>query len=115
MKKCHKCGKQWISDKRQPAFKEYCDACAAYLHCCLNCRFYDPHAHNKCYIPTTEWVADRAGTNFCDEFEFAGSETHAPCGEKITQARDAFQGLFGDAETEEPGKGLDDFKKLFEE
>ncbi len=96
MKRCHSCGRQWVSEKRQPAVKEVCEGCGAYLHCCLNCKFYDEHAHNKCKIPTTDWVGDCAGCNFCDEFTFADSDAAGKDDKKASQARDAWAGLFGD-------------------
>ena len=43
---CHQCGAPWISDKKRPAVKEMCEACDAYLHCCMNCRFSDRPAPN---------------------------------------------------------------------
>ena len=69
MKRCHSCGTAWEGDKA-PVFKEACDTCAAYLHSCKNCRLHDPHVHNQCISPTAEWVADREGPNWCDEFDF---------------------------------------------
>ena len=69
MRRCHDCGKPW-TEKSQPEIYAACPHCYAYLHCCLNCRFFDEYAHNKCRIPTTEWVSDREKANFCDEFDF---------------------------------------------
>ena len=112
MKRCQKCAKEWVSEKRQPGVKEFCPACSAYLHCCLNCRFRDKSVHNECRIPTTEWVGDRAGCNFCDEFEFADTAPGKSSGKTGTAVPDAFEQLFGDAD-DGPKKGLDDFKKLF--
>ncbi|HEO71574.1 MAG TPA: hypothetical protein ENN80_09945 [Candidatus Hydrogenedentes bacterium] len=95
--------------------KETCDSCGAYLHCCLNCRFYDEHAHNKCYIPTTDWVGDRAGCNFCDEFTFADADVRQETGTRQFEARTLFDGLFGDGSegpsSEERGRGT--FDRLF--
>jgi hypothetical protein len=50
MRHCHKCGTEWVSDKRVPGVKETCPNCTAYLHCCFNCRFHDRSAHNQCLI-----------------------------------------------------------------
>lgn len=69
MRRCHDCGKPW-TEKGQPEISATCPHCYAFMHCCMNCRFFDAYAHNKCRIPTTEWVADREKNNFCDEFEF---------------------------------------------
>ena len=104
MKRCHRCGTEWISEKKQPAVKEYCPKCSAYLHACLNCRFHDPKVHNQCHIPTTDWVGDRAGANFCDEFEFRDTEeTVLRQGEK-KQARQALDQLLGGAAAPESKK-----------
>ena len=109
MKRCHKCGAEWISDKRRPGVKEFCEQCAAYLHCCLNCRFHDPTQHNQCRIPNTDWVGNRAGANFCDEFEFADTEQQADDSAKKAQARQALDSLFGDtAAPKKKPSSLDD-------
>lgn len=113
MKQCHKCGKEWVSDKRVPGVKEFCSGCTAYLHCCRNCRFHDPHAHNQCHIPNTEWVGDRAGCNFCDEFEFKDTDGDAASDKgKLEKTRDALNTLFGETTTRND-EGRDAFDKLF--
>jgi len=115
MKQCHRCGAPWDGGgKKQPGVKDICDNCSAYLHCCLNCRYYDPSAHNECYIPTTDWVGDKEACNFCDEFEFAvrvDDKTNSNAGD---DARSALDSLFGGSE-EDSGQSdkLDNFKKLF--
>jgi len=118
MKCCHRCGGEWLSDKRQPGVKECCAGCNAYLYCCLNCRFHDRYAHNECQIPNTEWVADRAGCNFCDEFEFVERDVVEGEGEEQVRAKDAFGRLFGRDGADGDGlveKGKDAFDKLFSE
>lgn len=112
MKRCHRCGEAWVSEKKQPAVKEYCEKCSAYLHCCVNCRFHDKSRHNECRIGTTEWVGDREGANFCDEFEFRDAEPGSGAPGETGKAKDELDSLFGGGE-DEPGLGLDDFKKLF--
>jgi hypothetical protein len=71
VKKCQSCGTQWDgSPGSQPGRNETCGKCGADLHCCLNCRLYDPSASNQCQSRTTEAVRDKDKRNFCDEFEF---------------------------------------------
>lgn len=108
--RCHQCANQWDEDKRVPGAKELCPTCAAYLHCCLNCKHRDPRAHNQCRIPNTDWVGDRKGPNFCDEFEFAAPAATTGTGSQ-QRAKDAFSGLFGDAPAHEPPAGFDDLFK----
>lgn len=97
MPRCHNCGAAWVSEKKAPGPKEYCETCSAYLHCCLNCRFHTPGRHNECAIPETDWVGDRAGANFCDQFEFRDGEDGLPADDQEMGA--AFKALFGDIET----------------
>lgn len=114
MKQCHKCRKEWTSVKKQPGVKEVCEGCNAYLHCCMNCRFHDKSKHNECAIPTTEWVGDRQGCNFCDEFEFADAKLETGRHEQKEKAQSAFRGLF-DSSDDETDSAPTDFDKLFGE
>ena len=67
---CHNC-KTEVAVTGAPARAAVCPKCSAYLHCCLNCRFYDANAHNQCREPQAEWVKDKEMANFCDFFEAA--------------------------------------------
>lgn len=113
MKCCHRCEAEWVSDKREPGVKDICSECSAYLHCCLNCRFYDPSYHNQCQIGTTEWVGDKEACNFCDEFEFADAEQMVGRDGQASQAREAFDKLFGASEHKKAEDRLNDFKRIF--
>jgi hypothetical protein len=46
-----------------------CPHCDADLHCCKNCRFFDPSVHNQCRETQAEWVARKDKRNYCDYFE----------------------------------------------
>ena len=73
MKKCHACGEVWEGPPgAQPGRNETCPRCGADLHCCLNCRHYDPAVHHECLSSTAEFVRDKDRRNYCDEFEFSG-------------------------------------------
>ncbi len=114
-KNCHKCHTEWVPGERsQPAFKETCAKCIAYLHCCRNCRHHRPSMHNQCYIPNTEWVGDRAGANFCEEFEFNLTDPAAsePVPARET-ARDALDALFGEGGPSEEAERPSGFDGLF--
>ena len=112
MRQCHKCGAEWVSEKKRPAFSEYCDQCSAYLHCCKNCRFYEPGAHNDCRIGTTEWVADKARGNYCDEFEFADTTKTSDSSRK-SAGGEAFDSLFDGTLDSEKKQEKSDFDSLF--
>jgi len=81
--------------KKQPGVKEVCQKCNAYLHCCLNCRWYTPGKPNDCMIPNTEKIANREGPNFCDDFEMKESIVDFSWEEQKIKAKKEFEKLFG--------------------
>ncbi len=88
--KCWNCGIELDIECKIP-FRATCDKCSFYLHCCKNCQNYKPGLPNDCAIPGTEYIADRAANNFCEDFE--------PLGEGPTakvDPKDAERRLFGD-------------------
>lgn len=67
---CHNCGAQIRLLPGQKIHRqETCVQCNADLHCCRNCRFFDPSKSNQCSEPQAEYVADKERANFCDYFE----------------------------------------------
>jgi len=98
MKTCHRCGSEWESPNRQPGFKEICVRCDAYLHCCKNCKHHRISAPNQCYIPNTEAIGDRAGMNFCEEFEFKDPAREQDGADKAKDARQELENLLGPLE-----------------
>ena len=79
MKSCHHCGEAWEGTPgSQPGRDELCPKCGADVHCCSNCRLYDPSASRQCLSRTTDGVSDKAKRNFCDEFEFVNTRGSAP-------------------------------------
>lgn len=112
MNRCHRCQTQWVSEAKRPGFKEACESCSAYLHCCMNCRHHSPSLHNQCAIPTTDFVGDRQGANFCEDFEFKDHDPATAKDNESKQVRGKLDDLFG-GETGEPSESLDRFKDLF--
>ncbi len=72
MQKCYKCG-HGREEPDKAGFQEVCGDCGSYLHCCLNCRFYDEYAHNHCAEPQAEYISDPNGMNRCEYFVFKES------------------------------------------
>jgi hypothetical protein len=90
MPTCPRCGAKVES---AIGFHAVCDACHAYLHCCVNCRLYSPHAHNHCLSSTTEYVRDVEAGNFCEEFDPAVAARKSG---DVSSAVDKFKKLFGE-------------------
>lgn len=66
---CHSCGGEIeLVDKVKRA--DSCEHCGADLHCCKNCRFYDPYAHNGCRESSTFYEPDKVKANFCTYFVY---------------------------------------------
>jgi hypothetical protein len=65
---CFKCGQQ-IDVRERVMTRDACPNCDAELHCCRNCRFYDPGKHNECAETQAEWVRDKKASNYCDYFQ----------------------------------------------
>lgn len=77
--------------------EEECPHCAQDLHCCRNCRFYEPATSNQCSEPQADGVTDKERSNLCEFFVF--SESAAPGGRPLIDggsARERFRKLFGD-------------------
>lgn len=120
MMRCHKCGREWVTQKRvkEPGVKETCEGCEAYLHCCLNCEHYDPAVHNQCRSTTAEWTVDKEGANFCGDFRFRDAAAERPSARSADEqgkGRQALDQLFGPSDTPSDRDRLDQFKNLFGE
>jgi len=88
---CHKCGKQAQSDHKIGR-QDTCSNCGEYLHCCLNCKFYDENAYHQCREPQAEWVQEKSSANFCDYFEPSSGSKQKNV--RSSNARDKLNQLF---------------------
>ncbi len=73
------------------SFRETCEACLADLHCCKNCRFYEPGKPNDCRMPGTGYVADRTKNNLCEDFSLLGKHTPSKPGDAKKKFDDLFK------------------------
>lgn len=64
---CWKCHFE-VEVKERVGFHERCPDCDRPLHCCLNCKFYDPSYYNQCRETAAERVVDKERFNFCEYF-----------------------------------------------
>ncbi|MCA9565787.1 MAG: hypothetical protein KC561_19960 [Myxococcales bacterium] len=89
--RCWACGHE-VDMSVKIARRDTCDSCVADLHCCKNCRFYDPGAHNECRESVSAWVRDKEASNFCQMFQFAatGPDMH----DEVASAKSKLDALF---------------------
>ena len=97
---CRKCKKEISLEKIARA--DECPLCHADLHVCRACDFYESGAHNDCRESSADMVTDKERANFCDYFRvsIALRQAQGPQGasgkDKASEARNAFNALFGD-------------------
>jgi len=65
---CHNCGRE-IKVIAKVARADECPHCDADMHCCKNCRFFDPGKNNQCSEPQADLVRDKLKANLCEFFE----------------------------------------------
>jgi len=95
MMECAKCKREIVLSGKVSR-QSICPYCGAYLHSCLNCRFYAPGRHNDCNEPQAEPVSDKRGANFCEYFEVRGTTgSGSKSGGSKNNARERFEKLFG--------------------
>lgn len=88
---CHHCGAE-IRPVERIGRRDACLRCRADLHCCLNCRFYEPQADNQCREPQAERQVDKTVGNFCEYFSFRSGRSAEPA--KVDAARARLDAIF---------------------
>ena len=97
---CWKCKKEISLEKITRS--DECPLCHADLHVCKACDFYESGAHNDCRESSADMVTDKERSNFCDYFRVSTAlrQAQGPQGaagsDKASEARNAFNALFGD-------------------
>jgi len=72
-----------------------CPQCGNDLHCCRNCRFFDPSVHNECRETQAEWVRAKDQRNYCDYFEVTTRvDLTGKSGASVDDARKKWDSLF---------------------
>ena len=91
MPSCVFCGKEVVLEFKIGRLHD-CPYCGKYLHCCLQCRFYDRSYHNECRENQAQIVADKENANFCEFYEF-GRDIKME-NKKIEETKNKLEGLF---------------------
>ena len=93
MSACHFCGTA-LDPKTRIVRDTACPQCGRDLHACVQCRHYEPTAHNKCREPQAEWVTDRERRNFCDYFSLNPAGKGGAAKDRASGARSKLDQLF---------------------
>jgi hypothetical protein len=105
--KCHKCGEELIFDVKIGR-RDMCPNCYAYLHCCFNCKYWNPDVHNQCTENQGEFIRDRAEGNFCLYFTFKSMDDSGDDEER--KAKDRLSKAFGGGEVKTSPRTADEAK-----
>ena len=62
---CPSCNKAHLFSQNL-SFRAECEACAADLHVCITCNFYDPYADNQCRETIADPIAKKDRANLCE-------------------------------------------------
>jgi hypothetical protein len=95
--KCYNCGEELVFEVKIGR-RDMCPNCFAYLHCCYNCKFYNPDVHNQCTENQGEFIRDRAEGNFCLYFTFREVGEENPLDE-ARKAKEKLEAMFGGMKT----------------
>ena len=60
--KCYNCGNTNLQE-----YQDTCPNCNSYVHCCMNCKFYDENQSSKCRIQG-KWENDKRQKNYCTDW-----------------------------------------------
>jgi hypothetical protein len=71
-----------------------CPQCGKGLHCCKQCKFYDPNAFNQCREVSAIRIVDKERANRCEYFILRGSPALHAGMDKVKQAKKALEALF---------------------
>jgi hypothetical protein len=95
--RCAMCGVALPPSFSDIDFSSQCPKCAADLHSCKNCVFFDPAARFECAQPITERVSPKDKRNMCQCFEArtrVEKQTTMEEERRPLDPREAFERLF---------------------
>ncbi|NQU14784.1 MAG: hypothetical protein HQ561_11590 [Desulfobacteraceae bacterium] len=88
---CAFCGEK-LNIEGKVMRRDTCTHCGRDLRCCVQCKFYDPHAYNDCREVMAERIADNQRANTCEYYVLKGS-SGGP-GDRRVEAKKALEALF---------------------
>lgn len=92
---CPSCARPATFSELVP-FRAECEACAADLHVCVSCRFYDRFVENQCREDAADPVAVKDRRNLC---EYWKPKDGAGVDDEAAKAKAKLAALFGAAPT----------------
>ena len=112
---CYRCGASLAKLSLPLSRRDECPECAAHVHVCKMCRFFDADVPKKCREDDAEEVIDKEKVNFCEWFAPSADAFDPVRAGKAAQARSELGALFGDepATSEDPDELTSRAEDLF--
>lgn len=92
--RCYHCANEIVVEGTVSR-QQTCPRCHSYLHCCLNCEFYDARAFHQCRESEAEWVKEKESGNFCVHFTPRKPGGNGDRNDRGAEARRKLDELFG--------------------
>jgi hypothetical protein len=108
---CHDCGNEHAFDENL-SFREECERCAADLHVCLTCRFYDRYVENQCRETEADPVQQKDRRNLCEYWKPVAADDGVV--DEAAAAKAKLNALFGGGAAPAPSGPEDEHKKKLE-
>lgn len=99
---CFRCGASLDKLPLPLGRRDECPGCAAHLHVCRMCRFFDRQVPKQCREDDAEEVMDKEKANFCEWFSPSGNAFDPKKAEQAARAKSDLAALFGDGPESKP-------------
>lgn len=101
---CFRCGASLAALSLPIGRRDECPDCAAHLHVCRMCRYFDPAVPGQCREDDAEEVMEKEKVNFCEWYQPAtGAFDPLRAGEG-ERAKAELAALFGEQEGDKPAE-----------
>jgi hypothetical protein len=100
--RCYRCGASLAALTLPFSRQDECPTCAAHIHVCRMCEFYDAAVPKKCREDDAEEVTEKERANFCEWFKPASGAFDPVRAGKAAKAESALAALFGDGGEQPP-------------
>jgi hypothetical protein len=100
--KCYRCGASLAALTLPLSRRDECPECAASVHVCRMCRFFDPAVPKQCREDDAEEVIEKERVNFCEWFVPSGDAFDPVRAKKAAQAETQLAALFGEDQAAQP-------------